>query len=445
MSLKNRIVFVGLFSMLAGCLSEYSGEPPPGDQLIYPVGLITTANDDFLIVVNSNFDLQYNAGTVVALSLEKVRAIIETGGSPDWLSNDGTFLFIPDTELIDPNDTIRIGSFASDIALTPDRDRALVPVRGGAERAIVILDIDESKTNGKVLSCGEGNDLTCDRDHRVTSNEEVTLPIEPYEVASMVYTRENAEGVPLSITVGFATHLYSGDVSAFVIENDGRLAPELFSVAREVVPGASGIEVRPDPENANNNTIYVSGRSNADKFISVMKLITGTDWGTYTNKPYFGSVGQIGLAGDLYAGTDARGIAVTPAGDTAFVVTRTPEALLKIDLSSEELIDMTTLGTDPSVVQLYEDETTGRIFVFVLCFKSNQVYIVDAATMQVWVRSTGVGPHAITFDHRSKWAFIANFRESTISVIEATPPFDHIRVGNSDTKIRLGRPRLPEK
>ena len=241
MGLENRLIILGLLAALAGCLPEYSGESPPGDQLIYPVGLSTTKNDDYLLAVNSNFDLQYNAGTVVALSLDRLRTIQESGGSDEWLSNDGTFLFIPDTELIDPKDSVRIGSFASDISLTPDKNRALVPVRGGEERAIVILDIDETGSNGRVLNCGQRGDLTCDRTHQVTSNDRVTLPIEPYEVASMVYTREDVQGVPLSMTVGFATHLYSGDVSAFVIENQGRLAPELFSVAREVVPGASGI------------------------------------------------------------------------------------------------------------------------------------------------------------------------------------------------------------
>ena len=144
----------------------------------------------------------------------------------------------------------------------------------------------------------------------------------------------------------------------------------------------------------------------------------------------------------MYGGSDARGIAVDPNKNEALVVTRSPEALLRIDTQTREMIDMTSLGTDPSVVQLFEDE--GKTYAFVLCFKGNNLYIVEPETMQVFVRSTGSGPQAIAFDKKRKWAYIANFRESTISIIEATPPFSHVRVEGKDMELMIGKPRLPE-
>ena len=77
--------------MFVGCLPDTSGESPPDDQLIYPVGLVTTASDDYLIVANSNFDLKYNAGTLVAISLDKLAKIQQTGGSEEWKSPGGEY------------------------------------------------------------------------------------------------------------------------------------------------------------------------------------------------------------------------------------------------------------------------------------------------------------------------------------------------------------------
>jgi hypothetical protein len=42
-----------------GCLPDTSGIDPPNDEFIYPVGVATVADDQFLLVVNSNFDLEF--------------------------------------------------------------------------------------------------------------------------------------------------------------------------------------------------------------------------------------------------------------------------------------------------------------------------------------------------------------------------------------------------
>lgn len=423
---------------VSGCFVDISGEDPPSDELVYPVGLTTTENDDFLLVANSNFDLRYNAGTVIAIPLDKLDDIRQTGGQDEdvVLSPDGEYLYVREEKLIDPNDTIRIGSFASDLELTPNMKRAIIPVRGGKTRAIVIVDVDESKANGRLLNCGQNKDLQCDKAYRVESNDRYTLPIEPYEVTSLAIDDNSTD----YSVYGFATHLYSGDVSAFSIEtSNGDLDAELISVRHGVVPEASGIAANPVTKE-----IYVAGRGNAEKYIAVMSLVTGSNDGSLANKPFFGTTDTIEFARDIYGGSDARGIAVDPDGTNAFVVTRTPEALMRFDTESKSLLDLTTLGTDPSVVSLFYDEETDRHYAFVLCFKSNQLYVVEPDMMQVHVRTTGAGPHAVTFDKTRKLAYIANFRESTISVIQATPPFDHVRVADTETKLMIGIPRLPE-
>ncbi len=446
---------------LSGCL-DTSGISPPSDQLIFPVGIVTTASDEYLLAANSNFDLMYNAGTMVAISLNKLDKILEEGGKAEWLSPDKKFMYVPESELIDTKDTIRLDAYASDLELTPKQNRALIPIRGGAERHILIVDVDETAQSGSVLRCGQDDTLFCDSAHRVTSNDRVTLPIEPYEVTSLDYSQpifdSTGAKIPLPNTLGFATHLESGSVSAFIIDDsNGNLDAELFDVVSNVVPEASGIAANPKT-----NEIYVTGRENSDQYMAILRVLSGGVGGTDTNKPFFGVVDKINYGSDILGGTDTRGVAVPSGGKQILVVSRTPEALLRYDATTRKMIDMATLGSDPSVVAIYEDkgesetEYDDSVYAFVLCFKSNQVFIVEPEMMQVVVRSTGSGPQAITFDKTRKLAYIANFSESTITVLETEPPFKQVlmeteppfkRVLSGEdnahaAQLMIGKPRL---
>ncbi|HEY8079167.1 MAG TPA: hypothetical protein VIF62_33775 [Labilithrix sp.] len=55
------------------CYSRGDGSAPPRDVFYYPVGLRVSANGSVLYVVNSDFDLQYNGGTIQSYDLQKVR------------------------------------------------------------------------------------------------------------------------------------------------------------------------------------------------------------------------------------------------------------------------------------------------------------------------------------------------------------------------------------
>ncbi len=52
-----------------GCSFGESGIAPPTNRVFLPTGLAPDPDDDFLYVVNSNSDLRFNAGTVVAVDL----------------------------------------------------------------------------------------------------------------------------------------------------------------------------------------------------------------------------------------------------------------------------------------------------------------------------------------------------------------------------------------
>jgi DNA-binding beta-propeller fold protein YncE len=422
------------FTGVAGCMPDTSGIDPPLDRLIYPTGLAMTKGDGHVLVANSDFDLEYNAGTLVAIDISQTLG--PDGGviADGEVSGNGDEYYV--YPKIDTEQTIRIGAFASDLELTPAQDRAIVPVRG--ERAIVVVDVDDTK-NGDLLSCGEDEERRCDSAHRVESNDLHTLPIEPYEVASLDFKEPNGQ----TTTLGFATHLAGGEISLFVLRDGssgGRAKAELIDVLGPVVPSASGIAVNPE-----NNDIFVSGRADPVSRVAVLRVLTDSENGWYARSPYFGQTNEISVGADVYGGTDARGLAVSPSGDRAFVVLRSPSALAELDATNYKFLDMTTVGSEPSVAAVYEDSVAGSTpYVFVLCFLTDQVFVVDPDLMMVVaVRHVGQGPQAIAFDRTRRLAYVANFRESTLSIIHATEPFDHLRDAKGRV-VKIGVPRLPK-
>ena len=65
-----------MFCAAAGTSSCYStgdGTAPPGKAIYYPVGLQVSAGGTVLYAVNSDFDLQFNGGTLQSYDLALIR------------------------------------------------------------------------------------------------------------------------------------------------------------------------------------------------------------------------------------------------------------------------------------------------------------------------------------------------------------------------------------
>lgn len=56
---------------LPACGLNQAGVPPPPDTIAYPASAVLDRNSDWLVVTNSNADLRYNDGTLIALSLSR--------------------------------------------------------------------------------------------------------------------------------------------------------------------------------------------------------------------------------------------------------------------------------------------------------------------------------------------------------------------------------------
>ncbi len=210
---------VGVAGIVAACYQAGSGSAPPPNILYFPVGLDVSRGGNVLYVANSDFDLQYNGGTIQSYDLNLIRRDVllaikdpsdpklpllrpaRASGEPDdnpctnpdgtpapppVYRTDGTGTRQPLGETCAPpvdstayvRDSVTIGAFATDLQVlrceqapvqTPkdtryDREtscnaagtRLFVPVRGDASVTWVDLTVDDPQSAANVFKLNCG-------------------------------------------------------------------------------------------------------------------------------------------------------------------------------------------------------------------------------------------------------------------------------------------------
>jgi hypothetical protein len=206
---------------VAACYSAGSGSAPPPNTFYFPVGLAVSQAGDALYVANSDFDLQWNGGTLQSYDLGQIRrdtALLITenlgqpipdAGIPFFYSGGGSFCF--DASIVAPApwpngqrpplgmscappiDSTKyqvasavIGAFASDLQISVDGKRLFTTVRGDA--TLTWADIQPDLH----FDCGQGqlNGGRCNAQHQAGNNPNacfdtrlITLPGEPFSFA----------------------------------------------------------------------------------------------------------------------------------------------------------------------------------------------------------------------------------------------------------------------
>ncbi|MGC4066530.1 MAG: hypothetical protein QM784_18225 [Polyangiaceae bacterium] len=236
--MRFRTAALGL--LFVACYSSGEGISPPLDRIYFPVGLAIDETKTRLYVASSDFNLQFNAGTVQALNLERIRerVLLECENDADCRDGEYCELEGEGNHLCTRNDypgkpcgplgeqslaervtvpgrcnyvalsskgdqksdilvdSVATGAFATDIHLTyrATRDdsgettgmesgRLLLPIRG--ESSLTWIDLNEKGE----MECGQsGRSQECDDGHRVgtkadENTREVTMPTEPYGLA----------------------------------------------------------------------------------------------------------------------------------------------------------------------------------------------------------------------------------------------------------------------
>ncbi len=220
---------LGAALIASGCYSPGQGVDPPLNRIYFPVGLAISPGNTRMYVANSDYDLQYNAGSLQAYDLEHLRALLpracasdvdcgatqrcdltasdQNGGTPtQWcvdrsgpgagqpcgtLGEKTTADLLLEPGLCNPVDplhppdggaslivgTVGIGAFATDMiyisrpaigGVERPGGRLFLPVRGDSSLHWVDVDDDTKAAHTSfVFRCGQdANDGRCDDAHR---------------------------------------------------------------------------------------------------------------------------------------------------------------------------------------------------------------------------------------------------------------------------------------
>ena len=372
-----------------GWFNPGAGQDPPDRGLYFPVGISVSNSGKTLFVVNSNFDLRFNAGTLQALDIGEIwaraqlcmpkianaRIDASTGKTipkdPDRICALGTDPSQADvTDLI--KTSVRIGAFGADVVTTPrfaadgtpdpagaPRGRLMIPVRGDA--TLTLVDYEETPdASGNIVArkliCSRNavpNSFgsACAAEWRVggdatQNSRQIALEGEPFAVAVPGYwpttplvpdpdpTKPNSFESPRSVNgVAAIVHQQTGDVSVFVgtagLDNQTIPQAKLAFTINGIPPGGTFITpLDLVDEHPFTPRFLVTTRSQADVYVLSF----------FADK---GSPDRSGLA--IYdtvliptqsTGFDSRGIVVDPPEDgevrpiRVFLTSRTPASLV---------------------------------------------------------------------------------------------------------------------
>jgi len=400
--------------LLAGCLDS-KGIDPPVDRFFFPTGMARTAGGRYLLVANSNFDLRYNAGTVVAVDLARVdAAIAECSGCCRQARDEASFLR---TEA-----TVVVGSQVTDLAVAPGGERAYATVRGNA--SLTWIDLDEAAADGPgLLTCFDAfsDARRCDGRHEVIRTGDLWVPAEPY--ALLVLEDWVLTG-----------HVDSGDVALFDVS--GGRAPAVVRVLDQFPEGVNGFARHPSGD-----WLYVVSRDSSRLYpftVSMASRHAGEG-------PAVSSAPSVAITSNN-GGADCRSLAFSPDGTRACVANRDPPSLVVFDSTPRAdgspgftLLATIELGSGPSKVAV-QPLSGGGYLVLAVCFNAEQLFVVDPDLLAVvHVLPTGVGPHAIVPDAEARRAYLANFGESTIWVLDFDPRSAYF----GQSVLSIGTPEIP--
>lgn len=344
--------------LVFGCFPPGEGLTPPSDRIYYPVGLALDDSAEHLFIANSDFDLQFNAGTLLSFDLAALRARLPRACSSDdectsdercdleasdanqgaasrWcVARDGAragqpcgafgarsaadkLLYPGRCDYIDPVhpqdggdpillQSVEIGAFATDVIYrarpdaAPGEGRLFVPVRGDAT-------LHWADVGGGRVDCGQDrNEGACDGAHRAgddparENTRDVRLLPEPFgidadEAGGSLLVTNQSSGV-----VALFTHDWSSGDGPALKFNLGSLPERPIGVASLPTPravAASGLDYLPG---------YLVSFRNAP-LVYLVRVYD--DAGATPPRPYVRAPASATILANS-SGVDSRGLAV---------------------------------------------------------------------------------------------------------------------------------------
>lgn len=386
-----------------GCAEEFQGRPPLTDGLHYPLATAVDEVTGRLYVVNSNFDLAYRAASMVTFDLATNQLAT---GVATFGSFPGAFLLSDST-----NSANRFGF----LAVRGDNSLTWFSVEGEGEELTFVCS-DDADDPG---NCGGSHVMTegiLDLDGDETT---FSLGADPYGLGFLPGNEEMPDRLVVAAMKGgqlSLLELSDADVPvAPVLVDRASLAAGLHSVA---VDQATRI-------------IYLTNK----QFPLLYRFkVTESSSGARLER-----LSSVTLPAPYSSVEYGRGIAFADGGQRVLVTYRTPAALLFIDGADavpalpQAVVTNVPVGAKPGIVEVAESGAGGAEVAYVPCYNDDTLWAVDVATATpIAVVNVGAGPYhvSLAFSEKVKRAYVTNFLDHTISVIDIDPasPFYHTHI-----------------
>lgn len=449
-----RSVFLLGCALCAACTASAEEVAPKTDQLFFPTGVAVAPGDSLLFVTNANSELVYDSGSVSVIDLAAVDATIAgwTGAGhtiPADCSQDTDHretLVCDEKQFMLTSAGARIGNFATDVGVQDLHDngrlRLIIPTRG--DPSITWMDWDGSKL---VCTKSGGSNALCDEDHRLSyvHNDPnlFLLPDEPYNV----YVDSDDD-------FAIVTHLTSSGITLVDSPRDGNaMIADVMLGLFQADPltglfGTTGVAGRgptgPD------DIVYIASRE--ENRIQTVTVGTPANYDPKTHPDHSKYIVPGDFFFDDFVGgssgfsQDTRGITFSEDGSRLYTINRTPPSLQVFDTSlgptgfpNNTGIAATDLCRDASTATAVDSGDGDRVYV--TCFDTGQVYVVDpSGTGSVEdIIPVGRGPYAVAAARSRNRIYVTNYLEDTIAVID-TSPTSPMR---NRVVLRIGIPKTP--
>jgi hypothetical protein len=478
MRLGSALIAAAAGAAAMSCGLSQEGIPPPSDRIFYPGAILVDQGAKRLYVVNSNADLRFNDGTLAVMDLDaalkvhrdalpsdsgvplrprevcsEIGFINQLSDAPDYCCWDALDHNVLDCDerayAMGDSASVKIGSFGSAMEFLPHDSsypavddgigRLFVAVRGNA--SITWIKVVGQDDSGPVtLDCGGSGFAECTADHRVTvttgpagpaadtvtSSVEVALPDEPYALGLDEYQR-----------LLYVGHLRGGFLSAV---NLLLKTPELIGTYPGIFPGdingstgVTSLTVLKANPGIETGRILATSRfvPRAGAFAPVVRGTAACD-DTKTPRcdpSVYNPQVFLANAGDAFvsplAGAETRGIQVIPGVNRAFVLQRTPPALIGFDTTDPNnniATDVLEMCSGPTFLHMHsltgEDASDQQLFV--TCFESGEIYVVDPYVPRVVaIIEVGRGPAGLAFAKGvPDLGYVVGFGSNNVSVID---------------------------
>jgi hypothetical protein len=341
---------------IPSCYSAGTGTAPPPDTFYFPVGLAVSPDGTVLYAVNSDFDLQYNGGTLQSYDLAALR-----GDAQQLIvANLSGATTRPPIPFLDPSQwkvncvdqppaggmplgqgcsppvnsksyvrqTAVIGAFATELQMsvgmtTDGRRRLFMPVRGDA--TLTWANVGDPK-DPFGIDCGQGPDNRCDATHHTGSDpnqdsqntRHTTMPGEPFGMA------QTEDGTAIAIT--HQTDTKTSLLTTGLLSPPGNaINPTMQFVLDGLPTGGVGIAAVPhDPDGPVKGCEIVHDAPPCARpaFLETSRNVAeidllryydddGTPLGPSMHRPFLQREAAYAITSNA-VGTDSRGIVIDP-------------------------------------------------------------------------------------------------------------------------------------